>query len=154
MTTATVSVNGPMETAAPGRNLEELVGRVIDALFSVIAAQRERSVARTVHEVRRLRQAGDLDGALAAFAGLDLAHASPNEARWAYGEWVSVARRRFAGAGAAVYSPGTGRAAVLVPTDESGMLEVAAALGMRWRAGQRVSRRSLRALRPLSGGLS
>ena len=31
------------------------------------------SVAKSVHEARRLRQAGDLDGALAVLAGMDTA---------------------------------------------------------------------------------
>ena len=41
------------------------------------------------------------------------------------------------------------RAAALVPTGDGGTLEVAAVLGMRWRPGKLVSRRSLRGLRPL-----
>ena len=61
-------------------------------------------------------------------------------------------RRRFGGSGALVYSQGTGRAAVLVPTGDGGTLEVAAVLGMRWRPGKVVSGRSLRGLRPLNGG--
>ena len=156
MTTATVRLSDRMVTERPERRLEELAGRVIDALLASIGGQREPGVARAVHDARRLRQAGDLDGALAAFAGLDPADASEAEARWAYGEWVSLARRCFAGRGAGVYSPGTGRAAVLAPVDggEDGMLEVLVVLGMRWQPGQRVSRRSLRGLRPLAGGAS
>ncbi len=155
MTTATVRFNDRMVTERPERRLEELAGRVIDALLASIGGKRDRSVARAVHDARRQRQAGDLDGAMAAFADLDPADASEAEARWAYGEWISLARRRFAERGAAVYSPGTGRAAVLAPTDgEDGMLEVLAVLGMRWQSGQRVSRRSLRGLRPLAGGAS
>ena len=155
MTTATVRLNDRMVTGRPERRLEELAGRVIDALLASIGAKSERSVARAVHDARRQRQAGDLDGAMAAFADLDPAGASETEARWAYGEWVGLARRRFAGSGAAVYSPGTGRAAVLAPTDgEDGMLEVLAVLGMRWQPGQMISRRSLRGLRPLAGGAS
>ncbi len=155
MTTATVRLNDRMVTERPERRLEELAGRVIDALLASIGGKREPTVARAVHDARRLRQAGDLDGAMAAFAELDPAGASEAEARWAYGEWVSLARRRFADSGAAVYSPGTGRAAVLAPTDgEDGMLEVLTVLGMRWQPGQRISRRSLRGLRPLAGGAS
>ena len=156
MTTATVRLNDRMVTERPERRLEELAGRVIDALLASIGGKREPTVARTVHDARRMRQAGDLDGAMAAFAELDPADASENEARWAYGEWVNLARRLYTGGGAAVYSPGTGRAAVLIPSagDEDGMLEVLAVLGMRWQPGQRVSRRSLRGLRPLAGGTS
>ena len=155
MTTATVRLNDRMVTGRPERRLEELAGRVIDALLASIGGKSERSVARAVHDARRMRQAGDLDGAMAAFADLDPADTSEREARWAYGEWIGLVRRRFAGSGAAVYSPGTGRAAVLAPTEgEDGMLEVLTVLGMRWQPGQRVSRRSLRGLRPLVGGAS
>ena len=52
-----------------------------------------------------------------------------------------------------VYSQGDGRAAALVPTGDDGSLEVVAVLGMRWRPGKVVSRRSLRGLRPLCGGV-
>ena len=155
MTTATVRLNDRMVTERPERRLEELAGRVIDALLASIGGKREPGVARAVHDARRLRQAGDLDGALASLASADTASASANETRWAYGEWVSLAKRRFADCNALVYSASTGRAAVLAPADgEDGMLEVLAVLGMRWRPGQRVSRRSLRGLRPLAGGAS
>ena len=155
MTTATMRLNDRMVTERPERRLEELAGLVIDALLASIGGKRERSVARAVHDARRLRQAGDLDGAMAAFADLDPADASVSEARWAYGEWIHLARRMFAGRDAAVYSSGTGRVAVLAPTEgEDGMLEVLTVLGMRWQPGQRVSRRSLRGLRPLAGGAS
>ena len=62
-----------------------------------------------------------------------------------------MVKRRFADRDALVYSQGTGRAAALVPTGD-GALEVAAVLGMRWLPGKVVSRRSLRGLRPLTGG--
>ena len=74
--------------------------------------------------------------------------ATEEERRWAYAEWLGLARRRFSDCGAALYSSGTGRAAVLVPR-EDGTLEVLVALGMRWQPGQVVSRRSLRGMRPL-----
>ena len=106
---------------------------------------------RSIHEARRLRQAGDVDTALAALAGVDAAKAAPREARWAFAEWKQLVKRRFGG-GALVYSQGTGRAAALVPQDAGGTLEVVAVLGMRWRPGKAVSRRSLRGLRPLAGG--
>ena len=53
--------------------------------------------------------------------------------------------------GLAAYSPATGRAAVLAP-HPGGALEVLAVLGMSWRFGKVVSRRSLRGLRPLAKG--
>ena len=110
------------------------------------------SVVRSVHEARRLRQAGDLDGALAVFAGVDTAGAATTkEARWTYAEWTDLVRRRFGDRSGLVYSQGTGKAAALVPTGD-GALEVAAVLGMRWEPGKLVSRRSLRGLKPLNGG--
>ena len=130
-----------------------MVDRLIAALFRAepeTAAQTEPlSVARSVHEARRLRQVGDIDGALAVFAGVDTARAETREARWAYAEWTDLVRRRFGDRGALVYSQGAGLAAALVPRGD-GTLEVAAVLGMRWEPGKAVSRRSLRGLRPLA----
>ena len=108
-------------------------------------------MARSVHEARRLRQAGDLDGALAVFAGVDAAKTATREVRWAYAEWTDLVRRRSGDRNVLVYSQGTGRAAALVPKAD-GALEVAAVLGMRWKPGKVVSRHSLRGLRPLNGG--
>ncbi len=111
------------------------------------------SVARSVHEARRMRQAGDIDGALAVLAGMDTAGATTTkEARWAYAEWTDLVRRRSGDANVLVYRQGTGRAAALVPRDD-GSLEVAAVLGMRWEPGKVVSGRSLRGLKPLKGGV-
>lgn len=98
-----------------------------------------------------MRQAGDLDGALAAFDGLDLGNASEGEAQWAYSEWLGIARRRFGGGCVLLYRQGTGRAAALVPQVD-GALEAVAVLGLRWRTGKVVSPRSLRGLKPLKGG--
>ena len=106
------------------------------------------STARSVHEARRLRQTGDVDGAVAVFAGADTARAETREARWAYTEWTDLVRRRFGDRDALVYSQGTGRAAALVPTGD-GTLEVAVVIGMRWPPGKVVSGRSLWGLRPL-----
>ena len=72
-------------------------------------------------------------------------------ARWAYAEWTQLVKRRFGDRGAMVYSQGTGRAAALVQHGD-GPMEVVAVLGMRWRHGKVVSKRSLRGLRPLNGG--
>ena len=156
MTTATlVAGNRTMETAdRPRRSLEELV----DQLFAAMGftdepetAAAEQSATRSIHEARRLRQAGDVDSALGVLGSVDAGKATPREARWAFSEWSQLVKRRFGG-GALVYSQGTGRAAALVPQADGGTLEVAAVLGMRWRPGKVVSERSLRGLRPLAGG--
>ena len=155
MTTATVATGTrSMDTVdRPRRSLEELV----DQLFAAMGFKdpetetAEPGAVRSIHEARRLRQAGDVDGALAVLAGVDAAQAETKEVRWAFSEWTQLVKRRFGGRGALVYSQGTGRAAALVPRDD-GELEVAAVLGMRWRPGKVVSRRSLRGLRPLTGG--
>ncbi len=151
MATTTMSTAATAAEVRPGRSLEELVDRIFEALLGA-APEPEQSITRFVHEARRLRQQGDLDGALAVLAGADLKQATEQETRWVYAEWLGVARRRFSDReGAVVYSPGTGRAAVLAP-HPGGALEVLAVLGMRWRVGKLVSRRSLRGLRPLAKG--
>ena len=156
MTTATLATgNRTMTDVRPRRSLEELVDRLIAALFKEEEPEAEQatetpSVAKSLHEARRLRQAGDVDRALAVLAGTDTTKAEPHQARWAYAEWTQLVRRRFSDQEAVVYSQGTGRAAALVPTGDGGTLEDAAVLGMRWRPGKLVSRRSLRGLRPLA----
>ena len=127
--------------------LEELVDRLLAALLGD-TGRTAPGVAQSVHEARRLRQSGDLDGALAAFHGVETADASDSQLRWLYAEWLGIARRRFADANALLYSPDTGRAAALTERDD-GSLEVAAVLGMRWPVGKPVSRRSLRGVKPL-----
>ena len=154
MATTTMSTAASEAESRPGRSLDELVDRVFEALLgtSPETSADAHSVARLVHEARGLRKQGDLDGALAVLAGADLKQASEQEARWAYGEWIGIARRRFGDReAAAVYSPGMGRAAVLAP-HPGGALEALAVMGMRWRVGKLVSRRSLRGLRPLAKG--
>ena len=155
MTTATLATgNRTMTEVRPRRSLEELVDQLIAAMFKgqeqTAPATETPSVAKSLHEARRLRQAGDVDGALAVFAGVDTARAETGEARWTYAEWTDLVRRRFGDQEAVVYSQGTGRAAALVPTGDGGTLEVAAVLGMRWKPGKVVSERSLRGLRPLA----
>ena len=105
MTTAAVTGSKGLSS------LEELVGRLMDALRWEKTPAQEAGLVRTVHEARRMRQAGDLDGALAVLAGLDAATATPGEARWAYSEWLDLVRKRFGGFRVMAYSPGTGRAA-------------------------------------------
>ena len=123
------------------------------ALFSeqpqTAPATETPSVAKSVHETRRMRQAGGIDTALAVLAGVDTTKAEPHQARWAYAEWTDLVRRRFGDRDALVYSQGTRRAAALVPTGDGGTLEVAAVLGMRWWPGKVVSGRSLRGMRLL-----
>ncbi len=149
----TITLDSPAST---GR-LEDLVYRLLTALFSPDSERTEPeptpSLVKAVHEARRLRQSGDLEGALAAMADVDDSSATGSQLRWLYAEWLDIARRRFAGDNAALYSVGTGRAAVLVPLDEDGAtLAVAAVLGMRWPVGKTVSRHSLRGLKRLAKG--
>ncbi len=154
MTTATLATGIRMDAAdRPRRSLEELVDQLMAAMgFKDEAETAEPSAVRSIHEARRLRQAGDVDTALAVLAGVDTTKAETRQVRWAFAEWKQLVKRRFGGRGALVYSQGTGRAAALVPTGDGGTLEVVSALGMRWRPGKVVSGRSLRGLRPLNGG--
>ena len=115
MTTATLATgNRTMTEARPRRSLEELVDRLIAALFKgqepvlTEPATETPSVAKSLHEARRLRQAGDVDGALAVLAGTDTTKAEPHQARWAYAEWMQLVKRRFGDRDALVYSQGAG----------------------------------------------
>ncbi len=139
-----------LETTASVRRLEELVDRLLAALLGddALADAAAASLTKTVHEARRLRQSGDLGGALAALADVDPRQATDAQLRWLYAEWLDIARRRFAGSDAMLYSPATGKAAVMMEGDD-GTLETAAALGMRWPVGKVVSKRSLRGLKSL-----
>ena len=150
MATTTIETGAPKAGDRTGRTLEELVDRVFEALLGA-APEPAPGIARSVHEARRLRRQGELDSALAVLASADLTETTERETRWLYGEWLAIARRRFAGREAVVYSPGTGRAAVLAP-HPGGALEALAVLGLRWEPGKVVSRRSLRGLRPLAKG--
>ena len=158
MTTATLATGTrTMDTVdRPRRSLEELVDQLFAAMGFTDEQERvaetqavEPSVTRSVHDARRLRQAGDVDAALAVLGDVDAGKAAPREARWAFSEWSQLVKRRFGNA--LVYSQGTGRAAALVPHGD-GTLAVAAVLGMRWRPGKVVSERSLRGVRTLNGG--
>ena len=145
MTTAAVLNSGVT-------SLEELVGRLMDALRWETAPAKGSGLARGIHEARRLRKQDHLDGALAILASTDTSESTEAETRWAHSEWLDIVRRRFGDSGGLVYSPGAGQAAALVPKDDSTTLEVVAVLGMGWQTGKLVSRRSLRGLRPLAGG--
>ena len=94
--------------------------RVMDALFASNHEQPQETVARRVHNARRLRKAGDLDGALAVFASVEPDTTGPNEVRWAYAEWLSLVRRTYRDRDLLVYSQGTGRAAALALTTATG----------------------------------
>ena len=157
MTTATLTAGNRTMDAAdrPRRSLEELVDQLFEAMGfrddSVETAE-PQSATRSIHEARRLRQAGDVDTALAVLGSVNVAEATPRETRWVFCEWKGLVRRRFGDLGALLYNQGAGRAAALVPHGDGGTLEVAAVLGMRWRPGKVVSERSLRGLRSLNGG--
>ena len=146
----TLTMNNP--------TLEELVDRLLAALLGngtggEMDSAPTPSLSRSVHEARRLRQSADLDGTLSMLADVDATGTTDGQLRWLYAEWLDIARRRFAGDNAMLYSPGTGRAAVLIQTgDDNATLEVAAVLGMRWPVGKQVSRRSLRGLKSLAKG--
>ena len=147
----TITLDSPSTT---GR-LEELVARLLAALFKADAARATpaHNLVTAVHDARRLRQSGDLGGALTMLADVDTTQATGAQLRWLYAEWLDIARRRFAEDNAALFSPATGRAAALVERDGDGRtLAVAAVLGMRWPVGKTVSRRSLRGLKPLAKG--
>ena len=151
MTTAVMNNRAMVVGERPRRSLEELVDRVMDALVASNHEQPQETVARRVHDARRLRKAGDLDGALAVFASVEPDKTAPNETRWAFAEWQDLVRRRFGQSETLVYSQGAGRAAALAPHGD-GTVEVLAVLGMGWQPGKVVSARSLRGLKPLKGG--
>ena len=95
MTTATLVTHGRMldtETVRPRRSLEELVDRLFAAMgFTDEPETAEPSATRSIHEARRLRQVGDVDTALAALGDVNVAKATPREARWVFSEWRQMA---------------------------------------------------------------
>ena len=135
----------------PMAALEPLVDRVMAAIFGSRSAGTERiSIGKAVHEARRLGREGKLDAALATLSEVDSSGAALEQTRWLYSEWMNLLRRRFGRRRVFVYSQGEGRAAALEQVTR-GDLEVVAVIGMKWRPGKVVSRRSLRGLRPLNG---
>ncbi len=138
----------------PRRSLEELVDRLMATLTFRVEPEPEpvavsTDLVREIHQARRHRQEGDLDGALETLAGAVPKSASPSLARWAFTEWKHLVKRRFGQLAPLVYIQAMGRAAALVPAGQGGILEVVAVLGMAWKPGKPVSRRSLRGLRSL-----
>ena len=152
MTTQTIMMNGGAVSAR--HSLEDLVDRVIEALFGVeqeVPVTPTPTVAKSIHEAKRLRQAADLDGALAVLAEVDTPNAPVRDTCWAYSEWMDLVRRRFGKKGLLVYSPGAGRAAALV-SQGTGTLEVVAVIGMRWMPGKVVTPGDHRGLRAMGKG--
>ena len=146
MTTQAMAIGG--QAVRSQSRLEELVDRVIEALFGVEEEEVQvpaPTVVQSIHEARRLRRAGDLEGALAVMSKVDTPNAPVKEACWAYSEWKDLVRRRFGKKGALIYSPGAGRAAALVGRDGS-TLEVVAVQRMKWLSGKVVSKGSLQGL--------
>ncbi len=149
-----VAVVGPHHDVAHQRRgrLEELVDRLMATLtfrvnpeMTPVAASSD--LVRDIHQSRRHRQEGNLDRALETLAGANPASAAPQHGRWAFTEWRQLVGRRFGHREVLVYSQETGRAAALVPGGHGGTLEVVAVLGMSWRPGKLVSRRSLQSRR-------
>lgn len=135
----------------PTAALEPLVDRLIAAIFGRSDARQEPlSIGKAIHEARRLRREGRLDDALLTLADADASHGSLEQKRWLYNEWLELVRRCFGRRQVAVYTQGDGRAAALEQVAR-GDLEVVAVLGMKWRPGKVVSRRSLRGLKNLQG---
>ena len=146
MTTATEFID-----ERPTVALEPLVDRLIAAIFGKKRTQNRirLSIGKAVHEARRLRREDKLDDALLTLADADASHASLDQRRWLYNEWLELVKRRFGRRQIVVYTQGDGHAAALEQVAQ-GDLEVVAALGMKWRPGKVVSRRSLRGLRALN----
>ena len=145
MTTATEFIDDRPMVA-----LEPLVDRLIAAIFGKETQGESLGIGKAVHEARRLRREGKLDAALLTLAEADTSHASLDQRRWLYNEWLELVRRRFGRRQIVVYTQGDGHAAALEQVAQ-GDLEVVAALGMKWRPGKVVSRRSLRGLRLPNG---
>ena len=171
MTTATLAVGNRTDTAVvrPRRSLEELVDQLMAALGfkeesetqeprgateTASSETAEPSAVRSVHEARRLQAGGGRRrGAGGAGRRGHGESGRRREARWAFSEWAQLVKRRFGGR-TAPWSTARARDGppCWLPTGDGGTLEVAAVLGMRWRPGKIVSGRSLRGLRPLTGG--
>ena len=89
-------------------SLEEMVGRLMDALRWETAPAQESGLVRSIHEARRLRKARDLDEALTALANADITNGVETESHWPHSEWLGLIRRRFGDKELLVYSPAQG----------------------------------------------
>ena len=69
-------------------SLEELVGRLMDALRWEKPPAQASNLTRCIHDARRLRKQGDLDGVLTVLASADTSEATEVEARWLQSEWL------------------------------------------------------------------
>ena len=136
------------QTQDHGRT-EFLVDRLLAIVCPGAVEEDRRTLARLIHQSRASARAGDMDGALATLASADLAKAPRDLARWAYTEWLDLARRRFPSESLVVYSPGTGRAAILECGPDADTATVVAVLGLGWQPGKVLSRRCLRGVKLL-----
>ena len=108
MTTATTSI--PSVTApTPGTSLDALVDRLVESIFGSTDDEPGQSLTRSVHDARRLRQAGDLDGALALLAEVDMATAQNPPG--------TLGVRRVARPRTAALPPGAGRSSTALTPD-------------------------------------
>ena len=157
MTTATATLNNGTLVAGemPRPSLEELVDRVMEAIFRRQPGDAARR--RPWHGASTTRGGSGKQATWTvrwrSSPVLTRPRADTKEARWAYAEWLGLVRKRFGDRDLLVYSQGTGRAAALAP-HEMGTVEVLAVLGLRWQPGKMVSAKSLRGLRSLEGGKS
>ena len=97
----------------PRDRLEELVERLMATLTFKVEPEQPRvsastDLVRDIHDSRRHRQEGNLDGALQTLAGAVPASASPRLARWAFTEWRQLVKRRFGRRNPLVYSQDNG----------------------------------------------
>jgi len=101
MKTATMAIGSPTTgPARPRDRLEELVDRLMATLtFRVepepapVAASTD--LVREIHQARRHRQEGNLDGALETLAGAVPTSASPRLAQWAFTEWKHLVKAHW-----------------------------------------------------------
>ncbi len=96
----------------PRGRLEELVDRLMATLtfrvepeMTPVAASSD--LVRAIHQSRRHRQKGNLDGALQTLAGAAPVSAAPQQTRWAFTEWKQLVSRRFGHPGPLGLQPGS-----------------------------------------------
>ncbi len=97
----------------PQRSLEELVDRLMATLTfrgepEMAPVTASQGLVRDIHEARRHRQQGNLDGALETLAGAVPTSVSPSLARWAFTEWKHLVKRRFGQLAPLGLQPGNG----------------------------------------------